>query len=492
MATQLLLPAIPEMLGRRDADHGQWEVVGCAPQRGLPMTNIIDRKMVVPQEDSDASRTIRMHEMLHARVSPASDYKGWIERGIASPTALQVVEEMRVNFLVKKAGLDPKHLADGSELDSGIRMAKSGDWSSLVYTAVGYGGCGGGKDFLTGVRRIDRAVGDRLNTIVKRVTKELDKAFKKGTLGSTEIDPATGLSPLGFSHVERLGEWVDRMANPPKHEDDDQDDDQGGQDDTRAKTEKENAQVGNPDTAQPKKKAKKQNPEDNQKPAESKGRGGVASWSELKVATPPLVRHLPGGMGRVRRACDTGRNPRRMGRMITDPQRRIFDATKKGNGGVVIIDGSGSMRLTEQDIIKITEAAPGATVAVYSAKTNNLTENLWVLARDGKMVDAIPPRSGGNGVDGPAIRWGITQRKNKRTPVVFVTDGLVHGVNMGYDDQLAMDCIRTVMASNVYMAKDVKQATEVLGSLSAGRKPKRWYPNAWKETFRKLEGRALV
>ena len=71
---------LPEMLGRKDAQHGQWTVDTCAPTRGLPHTNIVDRKMVVPVSPEETERVIRAHEMVHARVSPAEDFGLWIQR----------------------------------------------------------------------------------------------------------------------------------------------------------------------------------------------------------------------------------------------------------------------------------------------------------------------------------------------------------------------------------------------------------------------------
>ena len=50
--------------------------------------------------------------------------------------------------------------------------------------------------------------------------------------------------------------------------------------------------------------------------------------------------------------------------MLTDPDRKVFDTTKKTVGGVVLIDGSASMRFSQDDIKSILEAAPGCTVAV--------------------------------------------------------------------------------------------------------------------------------
>lgn len=485
-----ILP-IPEMLGRKDATHGAWQVDSCAPVRGLPHTNIVDRKMVVPVSQEETDRVIRAHEMVHARVSPADDFILWLTRGIASETALRSVEEVRVNYLVGKAGFDAMtHLADGSELRAGEELTSREDWAGCVYTAVGFTCSAGLKDFLTGVRRKNRAWGEALKEISKKVEKEIAKSDKRGTLTSTARDPRSGLAPLGFADVERIAEMVDRLANPIKDEDNNengqsQESDGSGKQDAE-KAEK-GASKGEP-TAPPVSKDEVKRVQ----PAQNRGRAGVApQWAELKIGKLPLTRQAPGGLGRKRKATDMGRNPRRIGNALADPYKRIFDASKKGNGGVVIIDGSGSMSLTTEDIVKIVDSAHGATVAVYSADSQNINDNLLILAEKGKMVQTLPRRNGGNGVDAPALKWGIKQRQHQNAPVVFVTDGLVHGVGQGYDDLLAMDCINLVLKNKVIVRKNVAEAVKALDEIKAGRKPARWFPSVWKNTWKTLNGTEL-
>lgn len=494
MKTEVKHEPIPEMLGRKDTKHGQWQIDECAPLRGTPFTNILDRKMAVPVSQEELDRVIRAHEMIHARVSPADDFPRWLERGIASDTALRMVEEVRVNYLAKKAGFNIEILKDGSELASGEKLAERGDWASCVYTAVGYSLGDAGKDFLTGVRRVNRDWGLLLREIMKKVEKEMDKGYKTGRLGSTMSDQNTGLAPLGFSFTERIAEMVDRFANPPRPNEEDEEQQEENEDGDEGDNGKDGQETKNASSGNPKKKQQKApiNKEEVKKssPTRSSGRS-VAQWAELKVRKLPLTRHAPGGLGRKRRASDMGRNPRRIGNALVDPQKRIFDSSKKGNGGVVIIDGSGSMRITTEDIVRIVESAHGATVAVYSADSRNERDNLLILAENGRMVETLPERNGGNGVDAPALRWGIKQKKNSRTPVVFVTDGLVHGLNQGYEDLLAMDCINEVLRNNVVVRPNVKQAVKALEEIKAGRKPAKWFPACWQGTWERTTGKQL-
>ena len=90
-----------------------------------------------------------------------------------------------------------------------------------------------------------------------------------------------------------------------------------------------------------------------------------ATFGALCEGKAPLTKMHNGNLGKVKIASPTGRNPRRIHRMLTDPHRRIFDRSKRNSGGVVLIDGSGSMHIESNDILKILNAAPGATVAMY-------------------------------------------------------------------------------------------------------------------------------
>jgi len=146
------------------------------------------------------------------------------------------------------------------------------------------------------------------------------------------------------------------------------------------------------------------------------------------------------------------------------------------------------MRLSTADLVKIMEQAPGATVAVYSTDSQNKKDNLFILAEKGRMVDAVPERSGGNGVDGEALRWAIKQKQHRNAPVVFITDGLVHGINHGYEDFLAMDCIKQVRKEKVIVRVNVQEGIKALEQLKSGIKPAMWYPNCWKQTWRRVQG----
>ena len=513
MTQRTKLFAEPELLSRKDTAHGRWTVDECRPVRGEPSTNIVDREMLVPTHNDELSRCIRAHELMHAKVSPAGDWGAWVNRKIATKQSMIAVEELRVNFLCQQVGFDMKsHLADGGETADGERLTALKDWGACVRMSIATAGTASNKAFLTGVRRHNREWGAILLDISKRAVKEMQKAYKKyRDFGSTEVDTASGLSPMGFAHTERIATWVDRLADKSPEQIREE------EEEARRKREAERA------------KKKTQSQADENAEGEEEGTGAptgegkhssagitgegagkmdgnpftgitpstptfhvVPHWGTLMIEKLPMPVMSKGSLGKRKIASNVGLLPRRMHRLVTDPQMRIFDKTIKGSGGVVIIDGSGSMSFTKDQLRQIVENAPGATVAVYSDR-NRGTEvpNLWIVAEKGKMVAELPEVGWGNGVDFPAIEWGQKQRKNSRTPMVWVTDGGVCGPRQNYYDQLAMQCIDFVLKNGIIVVPHVNDAIDQLKKLQKGDKAQSKYPDMMKQTYKKIMGRPL-
>lgn len=504
----------PELLSRRDTERGRWSVDECRPVRGEPMTNIVDKQMFVPTHDDELSRCIRGHELMHAKISPAGDWGAWVNRKIATKASMVAVEELRVNYLCQKVGFDvKKHLADGGEVADGERLTALKDWTGCVQMAVATAGTASNKAFLTGVRRHNREWGQILLDISKRAVKEMQKADRKHrNLASTEVDSQSGLSPMGFAHTERIATWVDRLGEKsPEQIAEEREAErrareaekarkaQAGEESAEGEEGEESAE-GTP-TGEGKHSSKgitgtsngkmDGNPYEGITPS-SATHGVVPHWGELMIEKMPMPVMCKGSLGKRKIASNVGLRPRRMHRLVTDPQMRIFDKTIKGTGGVVIIDGSGSMSFTKDQLRQIVENAPGATVAVYSDRNRGTAvPNMWIVAEKGKMVAELPEVGWGNGVDFPAIEWGQKQRKNSRTPMVWVTDGGVCGPHQNYFDQLAMQCIDFTKKNNIVVVPHVTEAIAQLKNLQKGEKAVSQYPPMFKETYKKVLGRVL-
>lgn len=488
----------PELLSRRDVEVGNWQVDSCEPKRGIPATNVVTKQMLAPSHDTDVARAIRAHEMMHAKVSPAHDFAQWISRGIASHQALIVAEELRVNYLCGKAGFNMKsHLTDGSETADGERVSATNDWVAAVHMCIATAGTASHKAFLTGVRRGNRKWGKMLLGIGKQALKEMDKSFKTGTLASTDVEKASGLYPLGFIHTERVAEWIDRLAqfNPddePEDENESGKSDKGDSDEEATDADSKKDAVSKPrHTGKEKAKEGTGTPRKIADVSATGASSRIPTWVELQVERLPMPKQTRGNLGKKKVASDTGRNPRRMHRLLTDPQKRVFDKTIRGMGGVVLIDASGSMSFTHDQIRRIVEASPGCTVAMYSTVSHTTSTNLWILAEKGKMCDSLPRAGGGNGVDHPALEWAIKQKQRSSTPVIWVTDGGVTGQHDNMHDTLTMQCIKTCLKHNVVIVPYVEEAVETLGKMKNGHKPKRSWPSVFQRTYHNLEGRQL-
>jgi len=457
----------PEVLTRKDVEHGRWQTDVCAPKRGLPHTDIINRKIVAPGDESAMSRVIRAHEMMHAKISPGAEFKKWVAREIASEEALIACEELRVNFLVGRAGFDVMNdLSDDGETADGERIAMLGDWHSAVMFAIATAGTASSKKYLTGVRRCRRDWGTHLASIQKRAIQHFKKIEQqqrgwetRSVLASTNVDETTGLAPLGFRYTEALAEWIDRIVGqaPPKPDSEDSEDSAGSGETkpgetTKAITPEEFGELLKAKTI------------DTVSSSDS-----IPAWGELKFGKVQLDVISTGTMGKKRVATNMGRNPRRVNRYLTDPEYRIFDRRVRARGGIVVLDCSVSMSFTRDQIHTIVKHAPGATVLAYSWNRQG-GDNAWILAQNGKMYRELDNIAAGNGVDLPALQWAIKNRR-RNEPIVWVSDGGVSGIGDGFHETLDRQCAKYVLKNRILCAKHMTDAVELFKKMATGQKP---------------------
>lgn len=201
------------------------------------------------------------------------------------------------------------------------------------------------------------------------------------------------------------------------------------------------------------------------------GSGDSSLWLPVIPARTNLTRPHIGKIGSKRRPTDSGRSIAYPSRAITDPHRRVFVRRQRNASALVVLDMSGSMNYTEQQLDEIIEQARGAVVVGYSAHDDE-SPNFYLLAKDGHRVDSIPEVCGGNGNDGTALTYAVNKyRKSATTPVVWVSDGGVTGAGDQSSDDLARDMITRLERHRVTQVEHMAQAIALLERMAQGHKP---------------------
>ena len=429
----------PEFIRQTGGSRGlneSWDIIRCSTSRGSPKTCITDRTIAVPLDADELARVVRAHELMHVRISPP-DLAPWLRRKRASFDSLIVAEETRVNYLLGKKGFKPtEYLLDPSDYTSSREHAKRGDLAGLIRATVATWGTAGASHNLRGVQdavKEDGASPD-LYEAVSNLNDTLDGIYSKhGKIASSDFRlKGSRTLTKGFTLTEHIAQMLDKMIS-----------------------------IANETSKIP-----TFNKADNAGIQDYK-----RSFAPLVFGKTSLSKMHNGNMGKAKLASPTGRNPRRIHRLLTDPHKRIFDRTRRVNGSIVLIDQSGSMSIRSSDVLQLLNASPGATIASYAHKPGSKdVPNIWILAKDGKMVDKLPqPHGGGNGVDGPALRWAMSARRRINEPILWVCDGQVtDGQNDGVYSHLTEEARQLARKGKVVMRGQITSAIKYLKKLTLG------------------------
>jgi hypothetical protein len=106
------------------------------------------------------------------------------------------------------------------------------------------------------------------------------------------------------------------------------------------------------------------------------------AWYPAILARTNLNRPHVGKIGAKKSPSDSGRTLKYPSRALTDPARRVFQKKQRAKSAVVVLDMSGSMDYTTEELDEMIEACRGAVVVGYSAD-DDTTPNTFLLAKDG-------------------------------------------------------------------------------------------------------------
>jgi len=156
---------------------------------------------------------------------------------------------------------------------------------------------------------------------------------------------------------------------------------------------------------------------------------GRNEWGPMVISEPPLTCRGTDRSGRAARKlipsyCGAFRFPHRA--LLPAADGRAFGLKRRIHGGAILIDCSGSMHLTTEELSALVSRSPAATVAIYAGLPGEESGALRIVAKNGRFTpieEAISSFGKGNVVDGHALRWLSRQP----SPRIWVSDGIVTG-----------------------------------------------------------------
>jgi len=450
-------------------DGEEWEIRDSGdPRRAY--VDFTSQTMVVPMDESDQSRIIRAHEAIHVKITPR--HKNAIPKEIPNRTG-QCFEDCRVYSSMLRTGIE----ASGEVLFSDAEYRSLKERSNLnqvtalekcrIMVATRN----------TGDRKLmqemfEPELADLVNDLVEPVFGE---AEKRG-----EIPTFEQAMSLGIELHKRLKEEEEKGTNGTKPgETERQENSDKQQDELSAAYGRSSGELQAQVTANPNEwvnadeltdeETRRLNHENIPSITQKDGKWGDPEWMDLK-----LTERLPikDGFGRKHLSSDTGAVPRNMHRMPVD--QKVFARVKREGTATVLIDCSGSMSITDEEVIELLKLVPSATIAAYTGFHNR---NKWsrgkhgrisIIAANRKAVNQTELRrfreeGGENLIDGPALEWLAKQK----SPRIWISDGRVTAVSrdrcIGFPaPNVLVRMARTIRRAGIIRIGTYKQAYKAL------------------------------
>lgn len=440
-----------------------WEAIPTPLQRGASYTDFSTHEIAVPEGESPQAQAVRLHELIHARISPSSVPAALMTQLGISPSSVRIAEEVRVNWLARQAHhrngevADIREMRDGSERGLADEAVKNNDWHSALALLLSTYNT---STYKTVKRRL------RINPEWKEATDVIqnylrDRYWNGEMWNRGKMQERSNTHPFGYRWHDTKTKGTHDTYLP-----------QGFTDYTLPLAMTIDEWLAHP-PADPKKakKGERKNPERKTPDIVPMS----SDWEELRFGMTSLTESATTFIGRRKRPAMTGKAPVRPDRLLTDPERRIFRETVRGDGGIVVFDCSGSMSVNIDEVKAILKHFAGATIMVYTYRGDDRS-NAWVLARNGRMVADSEfndlDLGNGNGVDSPALRWAIRQRKTPKDFIVWVSDGHVTGKGDHSADGLVRECALLSQKYNIIGVADSDEAIRLVADMKRGVRPR--------------------
>lgn len=366
-------------------------------REGSPRCCPKTREMFIDLRVDPQYANVRAHELAHAKFTPAN-----ARRPRAIPEMiLQSVEDGRVNALAESAGISFEGGAPDNWIRGGLLLSKD-NWRALTLMSV------------AAFSDVDRYATLDLATelgwkghdvlVARSISSQA-----RSMLGEHCLPRRAG-SPLSYKRTLHVAHWLaDRLA---EH-------------------------------------AKTREPE----PGESDpGPAGRAPWGTMAIENPRLDRNA---LKRLSTIAE-GSIFRAPWRIVTDGA--IFRHKRAPKTGSILLDASGSMSVSADDIARLARTIPAGIVGAYGARREHGI--LRILARRGQVASSLDAYHfpGANVIDGPALRWLATQP----APRIWISDGCVTGVGDSSSRSCNEDRDRILASAGIRRIDDIDGALEAV------------------------------
>lgn len=425
------LKTYPQML------HGErgegWEVINSGVEGQIGVSDLEGRVLVVPDGDSVEARNTRVRELAHARWTPHQSLAKIAARHGVNFAALLCAEEYRTTFNLKRGAPDMFQLQWSKGAISPERIMELSEQiditnpEALRQIPMMLGALGDTE----GARVFQNTLTERANSTPKTVEGAIQAAHWKQILNLA--GKVTTKCPAVMSKaLRRTFAGFPRSLELAKLLMDFQD--QAEQIGKNCREEVRNSKGQKPQQIEMQRLRDRS--EEAYEKHQIRKQPILSKFGRLKVTIPPMVMPVKAKNKIARhRVTEEGILPFQLYRLVVDG--KIFLDPRKQRGGSVVVDISGSMGLSPDQVYEFVLACPGATIAQYSGSGE--TGELVVVAHKGRIAPRhlIGKSQGGNVVDGPALEWVARQPK----PRVWVSDTQVTGVHDCGVDGLRKICL---------------------------------------------------